>query len=107
MTDNMQIDDSRIIIDSKMWSTYNPDQTPNIEAVDNPPAGIEPLGDDLSPWPPAHLIYEGNNSNAFRHPAMAIQAFRHEVVSPMNRRPKPRNTQANSMLTFTLNHERR
>ena len=94
MTDSMQIDDGRIIIDSKMWSTYNPDQTPNIEAVDNPPLGIETIEDDLSPWPPAHFIYEGNNSNAFRHPTIAIQAIRHE-----NMRPKPQNTQTDSMLT--------
>ena len=105
MTDNMQIDDGRIIIDSKMWSTYNPDQTPNLEAVNNPPLGIQPFGDELSPWSPADFMYDDDDSYAFRHPA--IQAIGHKVVGRLNRRPRPQDTQANSILTFTLNYNRR
>ena len=105
MTDNMQIDDGRIIVDSKMWSTYNPDQTPHIEALNNPPLGIQPIEDDLSPWSPADFMYDNQNSYASRHPA--IQAIRHEVVSRLNTRPRPQDTQANSISSFTLNYNRR
>ena len=49
MTDHMQVDDGRIIIDSKMWSTYNPDQAPNLEAIDNPPLVIQPTGYEFPP----------------------------------------------------------
>ena len=105
MTDNMQIDDGRIIIDSKMWSTYNPDQTPDIEAIDNPPLGIQPIGDELSPWSPTDFMYDDNDPYASRH--RAIQAFGHKVASHLNNRRRPKDTQANSMSTFTLNYTHR
>ena len=102
MTDNMQIDDGRIIIDSKMWSTYNPDQTPNLEATDNPPSGTQPNGDEFSPWSPADFMYD---DGASEH--RAIQALGHHVARHLDRRPRPQDTQANSISTFTLNHNRR
>ncbi|KAM0797757.1 P-loop containing nucleoside triphosphate hydrolase protein [Usnea florida] len=91
------IDDGRIIIDSKMWSTYNPDQVPNIEAVDNPPLGIQPSGNILSPWPAPDSMYGENNSYPFVN--LAIQAIPHELMSRLNTRPRPQNTQAASILT--------
>ena len=105
MTDNMQIDDGRIIIDSKMWSTYNPDQAPNLEAIDNPPSGMQSFGDEFSPWSPADSMYDDKDLYALGHRAM--QAIGHQVVSHLNRRPRPQNTQANSILTLTLNYNRR
>ena len=105
MTDNMQIDDGRIIIDSKMWSTYNPDRAPKLEAIDNLPSGTQPIEDELSPWPPAAFIYNGNDLYASGH--RPIPAMDHQVVSHLNRRPRPQNTQANSISTFTLNNDRR
>ena len=102
MTDNTQIDDGRIIVDSKMWSTYNPDPTPNLEAVDNPPSGIHPVGDELSPWSPADFMFD---PYASRH--RAIQAFGHKAVSHLNRRPRSKETQANSIIRFTLKYNRR
>ena len=105
MTDNTQIDDGRIIVDSKMWSTYNPDQTPNLEAVENPPSGTHPIGDELSPWSPADFTYDDVDPYDFRH--RAIQAFGHKAVSHLNRRSRPKDTQANSISRFTLKYNRR
>lgn len=105
MTDNMQIDDGRIIVGSRMWSTYNPDQTPNLEAVDNPPSGTHPIGDKISRWSPADIMYDDVDPYSSRH--RAIQAFGHKAASHLNRRPRPKDTQANSISTFTLKYNRR
>lgn len=50
MTDSAQIDDGRIIIDPKIWSTYNPEQTFNIEPFDTPPSVVQSAEDDYSPF---------------------------------------------------------
>ena len=105
MTDNMQIDDGRIIIDSKMWSTYNPDKIPNIEAVDNPPLGTQPIEYEFSPRSPADFMYDDNDPYASRH--LVIQAIHSGAVSHLNRGSRPKVTQANSISTFTLKHDRR
>ena len=95
MTDNMQIDDGRIIVDSKMWSTYNPDQTPKLEAVDNPPLGTQPIGDEFSSWSPVDFMYDDNDLYASTRRAM--RAFGHNVASHLNKKPTPPDTQAKSI----------
>ena len=104
MTDNVQIDDGRIIVDSKMWSTYNPDQTPNLEGIDNPSSGLQPNGDELSPWSSAGFIMYDHDDPSTR---LAMQAIGHHARRHMDRRPRPQDTQANSILTSTLNYNRR
>ena len=104
MTDSMQIDDGRVIIDTKMWSTYNPDQTVNLEAFDSPLFEAQSVGDDFLPFPSSH--FEHNDHRLYEPGYRAIQALGHDVMNHMSRRSRrrqPTDMQANSMSILGLN----
>ena len=90
MTDNMQIDDGRVIIDTKMWSTYNSGQTVNLEAFDNPLSEAHSVEDDIPP-------IEHDDYGLYESEYQAIQATGHHGMSRMSRRRQPTYMQANSV----------
>ena len=105
MTDSMQIDDGRVIIDTKMWSTYNPDQTINLEAFDNPHSEAQSIGDEFHPFPSNNFGY--GDHDLYEPGYRAIQAIGHNVMRHMKRRRQPKDVQANSMSTFGSNPAQR
>ena len=101
MTDTMQIDDGRVIIDTKMWSTYNPDQIVELEAFDNPLSEAQTDGDELLPFPSTHF---GHHDHHLYEPGyQAIQAIGHNVMSHIDTRRQSKDIQANGMSTLGLN----
>ena len=103
MTDTMQIDDGRVIIDTKMWSTYNPDQAVDLESFENPLSEAQSVWDELLPLPSPYFGHDDRHLDEPGH--RAIQAIGHNVISHINRRRRrqPKNMQANSMSTLGLN----
>ena len=93
LTDNGQLDNGRIIIDTKMWSTYNPDQTPNLEAFDKPHVDLQSKEDEFLSFPPNNLPY---NVSGYRE----IQAIRRNIQRHMSRRQGPQDTLAKSMTSI-------
>ena len=105
MTDSMQIDDGRVIIDAKMWSTYNPDQTENLEAFDSPFSEAQSIGDEFLPSPSD--IFGHHDHDLYESEYRVIRAIGHNVRSHMDRRRQPKDMQAKSMSMLGLNPAQR
>ena len=58
---NLQIDNGRVIIDAKMWSTYNPDLAPHLEAFDAPSSDVQ-LKESGRSFPDDDDFYEDTKS---------------------------------------------
>ena len=101
MTDNAQIDDGRVIIDTQMWSTYNPDQIVDLEAFDNLLSEAHSTGDELLPFPSNHSGHDDYRLHEHGYPAN--HAIRPIVMSHRNRRRRPKDMQGSSMSTLGLN----
>lgn len=93
MTDYAQIENGRIIIDPKMWSTYNPRQRIDLEPLDNPPSMMRSDEDEYSPFFANESDVDENHPYASG--LRAIQAMGRDVLYRyMNRKRRPRDVQA-------------
>ncbi|KAF6220900.1 hypothetical protein HO133_002580 [Letharia lupina] len=86
------IDDGRIIIDTKLWSTYNPQQTLTLEPVDTPPSGVQSNEDDFPPSSSSEFGFDENHPHA---PAVrAVEATGRDEQRYMNGKRRPKDVQA-------------
>lgn len=101
VTDCAQIDDGRIIIDTKLWSTYNPQQTLTLEPVDTPPSGVQSNEDGFPPFSSSEFGFDENHPHA---PAVrAVEATGRDEQRYMNGKRRPKDVQAKSMSASWLN----
>ena len=91
-TDGMQVDDARIIIDTKMWSTYNINQTPDLEALDSPLPEVQTIGDEVYP-----------NDESYASKYFEYQDIGHKAIDNMDNTRGLNKTQANSRSASCLN----
>ena len=99
-TDSAQINSGRIIVDSRMWSTYNPQHSPDLEALDDPLAGVQSNEDDLFTLMSHELV--GDDDNPYTSAYGPIEAMGYNILRRMSRRRRPNKIQIESMLVYIM-----
>ena len=98
LTDSGQLDDGRIIIDTKMWSTYNPDQAINLEAFDSPHADLQPREDEFLSFPPNYSPFDDDHPHVRGY--REIQAMGRHIQRHLHRKHRPKDVQTRSMTSI-------
>ena len=84
-----------------MWSTYNPEHDTDLEALDDPLAGVQSNEDDLFTLMSNELI--GDDDNPYTSAYGPIEAIGYNVLKRMSKRRRPNKRQIESMPAFILN----
>lgn len=83
-----------------MWSTYNPEHSPDLEGLDDPLAGVQSDEDDLFTLMSQELV--GGDDNPYTSAYGPIEAIGYNVLRRMSKRRRPNKIQIESMLVCIM-----